>query len=157
MREEVGRWFVCFLSRRHFERSYSLFSEALRTASRRLHLTSLLAEGKRYSYSVFLFCVRCAIRERWVGVGRGGKHKQFLKSRPWIYGPCTTMLGLLLIRGKRLWLIILFMRLQRQSGSDLDFSLNVLMRAPESRNIKRDTVLEIWGRDITHIRHRPLG
>lgn len=49
------------------------------------------------------------------------------------------------------------MKLQRQSGSDLDFSLNVLMRALELRKIKGDTVLEIWGRDITHICHRPLG
>ena len=50
------------------------------------------------------------------------------------------------------------MRLQRQRGCDLDFSLNVLMWGPRSqRNIKGDTVLEIWGRDITHIRYTPLG
>lgn len=71
--------------------------------------------------------------------------------------PCATILCLLLIRAKRDWLIIIFMRLQRQSGSDLDFSLNVLMRALELRKIKGDTVLEIWGRDIIHICHRPLG
>lgn len=49
------------------------------------------------------------------------------------------------------------MRLERQSGSDLDFSLNVLMWALQLKNIKGDTVLEIWGRDISHICHRPLG
>lgn len=51
------------------------------------------------------------------------------------------------------------MRLRRQSGSDLDFSLslNMLIQALESRNIKGDKVLEIWGRDITHICHGPLG
>lgn len=49
------------------------------------------------------------------------------------------------------------MRPERRSGSDLDFSLNVLIRALQLENIKRDTVLEIWGRDISHICHRPLG
>lgn len=67
------------------------------------------------------------------------------------------MLSPLLIQGKRLINHNIHEAHERQSGSDLDFSLNVLMRAPESKNIKGDRVLEIWDRDITRIRHSSPG
>lgn len=107
-----------------------------------------------------LFWGRSIIRDCWVGVWfkksgvcfQEAQYKHSVKSYS-----LESMTGLLLIGAKGLWLIIIFMRLQWQSGSDLDFSLNVLMRALELREIKGDTVREIWGRDITRICHRPLG